>query len=544
LLLAAPQDGRSATGALGAVEGSVLLASEPSQIVRGATVSLLGPDPKVVLSDVEGRFRFEGVQPGRYIATAEKPGFLLTQNGAAAPGGPGVSFVVAAGSTVRVDVRVFKSAAIAGTVVDDFGKGLAGVTVTVLRRRQTQFGTSFDKVGEPVISDTTGRYRAWGLPPGAYVVAATPALSMMGGLRDSASGSGGSAPARITFVPTFHPSATSADAAAVVSLAAGLDLGGVDVRMSPVHVGDLTIQVTSAGTIDLTTVQVTLTPVPNYLETSALGIGRSLGGFATARLNAAGSFVIQDVPAGRYRLVARTPSASAAGSTQPQAESTRLLWAESELSVGPRSENLALSLAPIGVVSGKVVVPAGEELGDISVRLSSNSPDARAFVGRAGPTGEFAIPNVPPGRYRLDTVSKWQVASVIAGGVDVSDRLLEFPSDQRPSLSVTLARSLSSLTGTLQPSPPRAASDYAVVVFPAERELWMAPRRTRVVRPGADGGFDVLELPAGTYLVAATSDISLEGVPDPVIFEGLAAMSIAIELQAGRIQRLDLRAIR
>jgi hypothetical protein len=179
-------------------------------------------------------------------------------------------------------------------------------------------------------------------------------------------------------------------------------------------------------------------------------------------------------------------------------------------------------------------------------------------------TGRFTIKGVPPGRYSLrgnaaagaggrgvgaggapqaGGSGNWQLASSIAGGRDS----LDFPLVIGPGTNIndavlTFADRSTELSGTLQDATGAATSDYSIIVFPANKDFWQPQsRRIQSVRPGTDGRFVVRNLPAGSYLLVAVTDVEPGEWYDPDFLEQLAAASMRISLSDGEKKTQDIR---
>ena len=122
--------------AIGLVRGRVLVDGTDIPI-RKARVTLTreaGADIDPTYSNIEGRFEFSSVPPGRYTAAAWKTGYVETKFGAKSFWDRPVPVSVAAGAAVDdLQIGLARGAAISGRIVDAFGDPLFGRTVTVGR---------------------------------------------------------------------------------------------------------------------------------------------------------------------------------------------------------------------------------------------------------------------------------------------------------------------------------------------------------------------------------------------------------------------------
>jgi hypothetical protein len=265
-----------------------------------------------------------------------------------------------------------------------------------------------------------------------------------------------------------------------------------------------------------------------------------------------GRFTVQGVAPGRYALgliasVKVDPTARSPLSGKAE------LWGTAQIDV--RGDNLTgvdIAMRPTLQVSGRVIF---EGTGDPPVastlriylqaqiegdEVATNSADQRVLDD-----GMFVIEGVTPGRYRLATSSlkDWSLRSVRVGGREVLDLPFSIEADTNlEGIEITITDRKTSLSGTLQDASGHAAPDYYIVVFSADRRYWPAStRRIRTARPATDGRFQVADLPAGAYLLAALIDVESGEWLDPDFLDKLMPGTIPITLVEGQETVQDVR---
>jgi hypothetical protein len=140
------------------------------------------------------------------------------------------------------------------------------------------------------------------------------------------------------------------------------------------------------------------------------------------------------------------------------------------------------------------------------------------------------------------TGAGWWLRSIVSGGRD----LLDVPLDAQMDVSdvvVTFSDSHTELAGVLQTAPGQPAPGFVVVVFPEDPRLWRATRRVRQTRPATDGRFAFVDLPPGTYVIAAASDLPEDNWRTADVFEALAPSGVRVSLGEAekKLQNLQIR---
>src|SRR5262245_52100809 len=130
-----------------------------------------------VMTDAEGRFFYSDLPAGEYFLEAKKDGYAPGMYGQRRAWGQNQLVSLAEGERpTDIKLRMWKHGVIAGTVVDEAGEPVVGVTVRALIKDvfagRTQFG-NMQVIGELVPTTTTddrGMFRLSQLMPGKYVV--------------------------------------------------------------------------------------------------------------------------------------------------------------------------------------------------------------------------------------------------------------------------------------------------------------------------------------------------------------------------------------
>jgi hypothetical protein len=276
-----------------------MLPSGEVVVTNPTMTTAAGGAPRQVMTDAQGRFLFRELAKGRYTFKATAPGYLAGGFGQARPTG-GQQAVELTSDNEKVGdltLRMWKGATISGSVVDEGGEPVIGLSVRAIRRTVSA-GRPRLAFGTTGTTDDRGIYRIPNLTPGDYFVGVIATYSTMpaatseaylqammsgvsllsndvyrelsssnapppssGGyrvgdltLQTSSSGrggtaGGGTAPApgedgRVQIYPTvFYPASRALADATLLSLGSGEDRRGVDLHLT------LTTAVRVSGTV-------------------------------------------------------------------------------------------------------------------------------------------------------------------------------------------------------------------------------------------------------------------------------------------------------
>ena len=540
---------RLATGTA-SLSGQVV-ALDTGRPLKRVRVSLTAPElqeGRSSTTDDQGRFSFQNLPAGRYSINASKAGFIAMNYGARRPNRQGQPVPLAAGERARgVDLMLPRGSVVTGHVYDEDGEPMVGAQVRVMRFQYVQGERRLVPAGAET-SDDRGEFRVYGLQPGTYYVAATSmqtgmmATMVQGGdvvaytVQADGVNPGASQPSGTGFAPTYYPGVTSVADALPVNVGLQAEAANIDFILQLVPTARVSGTVMSTDGSPAQGSSVTL--APDDATSSARYLGANYG----SGVRQDGSFIIMNVPPGRYVAFARG---------QDRRVQMPLFGFQNVSVSGADVTGVALTLAPGQTVSGTVSVdPGSASAGNLTrVRVSlaslSSLPIPTPPASGALVDGTFSLTPVVAGNYLVRVSGlpqNFALKSAEYGGRDVADLPLEVRGGQNISgVNVVISDRVTEISGTVPAGEGQLESDYTVVAFSADPANWRPQsRHIQVGRPDASSQFRIRGLPAGDYLVVALDDVESGEWFDPSVLERARRSAIRISLSDGDTKTLEL----
>ena len=549
--------------------------TDVSRVISGQTAT----------TDDSGAFAFQNLPAGRFEVQAYKPGYLRASYGASRPERAGTPVVVKEGAAMtNLAITMSRGGVITGLVRDARGGPVPGISVRVLRFGFSALNgertLSAPSGGSSATSDDRGEYRAYGLPPGSYLVLVNPlppgrspggpglddiqpltSAELQQALRAARAGMPNTAvpplpPAlstssvRVNYAPVFHPGVTNVGAATTIALGIGEEHRGADITIQHVPTATISGTITDPSGALPQLVSVTLVPAGSPPELLA-GAGLS----TSTQSRPDGTFVFGGVAPGAYTVKARTGQAGG-GRGVTTAPATPLKWAAADVTMNGQDLHVPLTLQRGVAINGRVEFegtrPPPEVLQTLTFRLVPPGAGGQLLSstgGRVDADGRFAFADLVPDAYQFltqwttpGTGGTWTIKSSVANGRDAYDAPLIVSPTGAVDWTITYTDTPASLTGVLVDRGGRAATDYYILVFPTDRTHWTpGSRRIRTSRPGTDGAFGVRGVPPGEYFVAALTDLESGEWNDAAFLEPLVKTSATVTLKEGETTRQDLQ---
>lgn len=520
------------------IKGQVLSA-ETGRPVRRVQVSASSSEfgSRSVSTNSEGRYEFRELAAGRYTVTATRSGYLRLRYGQKRPGEAGRPIELHEGQTFeQVDFALPRMSVLAGRITDEVGDPLANVSVFAMQKRYFRGQQRMVPTSPQARTDDTGQYRLLGLEPGDYYVMATTRETWTAEHDDKQ---------RIGFGPTYYGGTANVADAQRIKVGLGQEISAIDFGMVPGRVARISGIATTSSGLPLGGESIRMSQ-----EFRGPGTMSSFG-FPGGKVLADGTFTINNIAPGEYKLSLRAP---ADGDRSAEALSTNVLVSGADI------EGLMLVTSAGGSVSGKVVfeggpptAPGENSTTDTSsapmrVTVQALDPDAwyertGADAGRVAADGTFELTELS-GAHRLTIgplPTGWGVKSILLGGVDLTDVPLEVRGGQKiDGLTIVLSNRMPTLVGTLTDDRGQPA-EGTLIAFPVDEAKWMeSSRLVRTARPDQAGRFEFRLLPAGDYLVAAVDYVRDGDWNDPAYLEALREKAEKVTVREGETPTVTL----
>ncbi len=485
-------------------------------------------------ADASGNFRFEGIEPGEYALTADRPGFLYSSYGSKAPNQPGTHLALAPGQQLSdLNIALFPEAVISGRVVDEDGDPVQGmVQVFALtwkhgkQHLQPRGGSQANDLGE---------YRLSSLPPGKYYVSAQSRFHM--GLSELPAIPG---KADIQEVRTFFPDATSLDSAAPIQVQVGQDLTGMDIRLRALPTYHIRGRI--AGVLQRMnpeSLSVAMSPKDS-------GFMFFFGGESVTKK---GTFDIGNVAAGSYvlNLYSHSGNFQVVGSTPVEV-------------AGSDVNDVIINIIPAGTLRGRIQIEGGLQNGDaanvssVQVELQPADEGMRGWQsGYAKQDGTFSLENINPGKYDLrlfPTIPGTYIKSVQFGQQEMLGKEFDFTQGVSGELLITLSYGVAEVDGTVQ-MPSQDSSNGGSSNQPVTAaSIVLVPEELRPDGSGFEygnttqtGTFSVKNVAPGRYHAYAFEEMKRDQMDNPDFLKQIESKGVEVELKENEKKQVQLTLI-
>lgn len=495
----------------GSLSGRIVRAGDGAPLARVEVRAdpTSGPEPRLAITDAEGRFQMPDLTAGLWTLTLSKAGYLRLKSGQRTPQQAAKPIRISPAQTTYFDGTMIPGSAITGYIADELGDPVAGVAVEALRSRVVDGQRRLAVVARDQ-TDDTGAYRLHSLAQGEYLVSAR----LRAGSPEQTSG-----PANM--LPTFYPGATAPGEATRVRLRTGEERTAINIALGAaraVRVSGTVIDSSGRG-VDEAAVEL-IDPADGTV------VGRPYGNFGLTQ--GGGRFGILNIAPGKYALTARIDRENRRGAEV----------AIVPVTVEAFDAEVAISTRPATVLTGTVVGAPGATLprqfpatvwmlpaGSLGQRAAGSVDPDRAFElsGFSGPS-RIWVTELPRG---------WTVSHIEINGTDVTDDVFELRAGVEGQARIVVTNQAGIVRGSvaLRSSP---AAEVAVIVFPTEPARWSVPSRfVKWSRTDAKGEFSIDGLPPGEYRAVALDDFLDDEPLDADALGLLREIATAVTVRVG-----------
>jgi uncharacterized protein (DUF2141 family) len=476
------------------MQGAVSAATSDAPLKSATVVLKTGNESFHQLTDLRGHFIFTGLPPGNYEVHAVKAGYV--REGYRLEGGQvNETLELKPGDKLdKIQFRLTQAGVILGRVTDENGEPVAGAEMDALAPGLfKQDFVMYSTAGRFAMTNDLGEYRLYGLPPGAYYLAANVAhdgevMNSLGfmGMKKSPI--------------LYYPGVTSRSEATRIRIKAGQEIHiDFPLRMPKMFIVSGRVVDPRGRPEERAHVRIRpqehdfglLIPVTNEIDSDAQG-----------------NFAFTQVVPGTYVISAVDDPTGERGVTEDR------YWTEQRVEVaGDNISRVQLRLAEKLKIKGKVTFAGGPISDGLLVSLEGEHEyedeewHAEQYIGK---DGDFMLDNVRPSKNLLRVSGLpngyylrsafFGSQNVLEDGLDLADKV-----DSDQLLKVTVSPGAAQVQGIVLrgDAPVRGA---VVRIFPETPNPYR--ENTSNALTGEDGRFVIKNMPPDKYLVRAYASLA------------------------------------
>src|SRR4051812_3513616 len=542
-----PRDRRGAGS--GSLRGRVVTSDGiPARLVDIELSAVASKLRQTVATDIDGRYAFAAVPPGRYLLMAQKVGYLPFRYGQKSYPGRSEIITIGAGEELTgLDILLPRGSAITGRLTNEYGEPVLRATVALMKFGYTatgqrtlqvprtvdwasppsgvlMFGPEGFTSGARAVTDDLGQFRVFGLEPGEYIVSGT--ASEQGPDRSA------------TLAQTFYPGTPNASEAVPVRLGLAEE-ATIQLQLLPMRLARVSGQVfDSRGRPAAYGLPITLRPQSSPMQGMSLGINMRDGG----------EFTFEGVPPGDYTLLVSPFPPGDSFPKQPGGPE----FASTSLTVaGGDVTDVRLTTGPATTITGRVTVegasPASFAQLDIQPVLANRTEQVRVALFRRDEMrsdGAFELGGIiGPVMLQVSAPAGYMLKSITAGGIDVTDAPFD-PMTHGVSVDVriVLTDKVTVVAGTVPYERLNIAGAGVLLVADAIPPGASSVRYVRFVPIQPDGRFEARGFPPGRYSAVLIGALEATAMFDPQLQERARLQGKTFLLREGERVSVDVPA--
>jgi len=495
-----------------------------------------GPQAYTAISEADGSFRIEGVDPGRYMLSGQKTGFIYTNYGAKKPLRQGTVLTLSPSQQMTdINLALFPQAVISGKVVDEDGDPVGGAMVQAYVQSWQRGKLRYMPRGATSANDL-GEYRMSGLAPGKYYIAAQ---KMNFGMADEEKSTPGKP--EIRPVRTFYPEATSLATASPVEVQPAQDLSGMDIRVHSAPTYHIRGKI--AGNLPNSDNQrISVSTTARDEDSMFMFAGQSM-------VKSDHTFDISGVAPGSYMV-----NVFGMGGTFR-------VMGQQPVDVGQGDANdVVVNIVPAGSMHGQVHIEGTPQAGapafnmtNVTVRLT---PEDMRMMGGPPPNGKakqdgsFTLDNVAPGKYSVNSNAPQgtYLKSIRFGSQDILGKTLDLSGGAGGDLELTFRYGPGEVDATVQPAQDSAASSNGQpAALPSNISVVLIPDVLNEDGSGIEssnanqnGTSTLKNIPPGHYRAYAIEDFNYGAMQNPDVQKQLEGKGTEVELKENDKKQIQL----
>jgi len=473
--------------------------------------------PLTVKANENGEFVFKELDGASYVLIADHPRYARQAFGSR-NGMMGASPITVASAQAVKDI-IFKlspNAIASGRVLDEDGDPVAGVMVAALKPVYQRGKKQYMPLGVAPSNDL-GEFRIANMAEGRYILSAI----MM--KPPTAPKPPGDKPEQ-TYVPTYYPNVTDAQAAGRVEIVSGRDVAGLDIRLVKADCVRVKGQVAGAAKDQ----KITIRMVPKDAGMLAMLFGRS----ATVKMPE-GAFEIAGVVPGSYTVRATDQTGM------------KVLGVGVPVEVGDRAvDGLIVDVTPSGDLTGTVVIRGEKKEPVKGARLILESLGGVSMMPpmtNVAEDGAFTLKELPPDKYLvrlMGTPANSYVESVMLGNQEMPDEGLPLGGVNSGKLEVKLNLEGAQIDGVVQGQDDNPVAGATVGLIPGSGQYLLY----QSAFTDQKGAFSIKGIKPGEYRIAAWRDIEPNAFMDPEFLKQNESKSERLSLKENDRKAVTLKA--
>lgn len=494
-------------------------------------------------SDAQGRFSFEGVNPGAYWLFADRTGYLEQSYGAREPFLRGSPLRLTAGQR-REDLvmKLTPQSFVYGKVADEDGDLMPNAQVNLYRATWSRDRRKFQVVASANSQDD-GSYVIGNLGPGRYYLSAAPIRRDDGAVSSDAR-------LRETYATTYYPGVADPGSAAPVDVSAGAEVRGLEIRLRlarAFRIRGKAVNTSTGGPAARVNLNLTARDGIDASNNTVIGV----------MTGSDGSFEFQNVAPGDYLIGSGSmmgvgwiisSSFTMTMPTQPDKievkDPAATLIGRVAVHVGDQDvDNVVAALGEGVTVTGTIRMVDGDPSKPspwpaFSLQPATGLNDEPA-AAQVSADGTFRMAHLVPDRYaiQMDSLPPGvYVKSVRFDGQSVAGDNLDLTSAPGGVLEIALSTGGGSITGVVRGTDGEAAAGAIVQVCSGEDSV-------KSVGADENGAYQVDGLPPGDYRILAWEEVEPGLSQDPSFRSRFEGQSAAVTLAEHGRSTQDLKVI-